>query len=308
MIAPTLLADLFPVKQRGRAMGLYYLALPVGTALGYMLGRYDRRCAGMAGGLFGCRFARAAGRFRRACSCATPAAEPSEGGAAGQKAGRPRTERLSRVVPDPDLPVQHCRHGGRHVRNRCLRGLGPVFYQRVHGLTAPAGRQHDRRVAGRRETARHRAGNVLSPTCSTSSPSGPTCCSRPSPCCARCPWVPSASSIPITSLRLAYLFGASVLLSMVLGPCNTVTANVVPANRRAAAYAAFIFLIHLFGDISSPILLGWISDFFGEPKRGHSPIGKFFASIGAGPVGRYQLDRRHALGRARSGARASSSS
>src|ERR1017187_2422354 len=38
VIAPTLLSDLFPVKERGRAMGLYYLALPVGTALGYMLG------------------------------------------------------------------------------------------------------------------------------------------------------------------------------------------------------------------------------------------------------------------------------
>ena len=71
---------------------------------------------------------------------------------------------------------------------------------------------------------------------------------------------------------------------MVLGPCNTVTANVVPANRRAAAYAAFIFLIHLFGDISSLVLLGWVSDFFGQPSVAGSAIGRFFASIGAGPV------------------------
>ncbi len=38
VIAPTLIADLFPVSQRGRAMGLYYLALPLGGALGYTLG------------------------------------------------------------------------------------------------------------------------------------------------------------------------------------------------------------------------------------------------------------------------------
>ena len=48
-------------------------------------------------------------------------------------------------------------------------------------------------------------------------------------------------------------------MAMVLGPSNTVTANVVPAHRRAMAYSAFIFLIHFLGDISSPILVGWIS-------------------------------------------------
>ena len=55
---------------------------------------------------------------------------------------------------------------------------------------------------------------------------------------------------------LALLFVAMVLMASVLGPCNTVTANVVPPNRRAAGYALSIFLIHLFGDISSPILIG----------------------------------------------------
>lgn len=89
---------------------------------------------------------------------------------------------------------------------------------------------------------------------------------------------------PIYKTSLIFLFGASVLMSMVLGPCNTVTANVVPANRRTAAYAAFIFLIHLFGDISSLILLGWISDLFGKPSVAGSSIGKFFASIGARPI------------------------
>jgi hypothetical protein len=84
---------------------------------------------------------------------------------------------------------------------------------------------------------------------------------------------------------LGFLFAASVLLAMVLGPCNTVIANVVPANRRAAAFACFIFSIHLFGDISSPILLGWIAERFGNPAVAASPLGRFFASLGAHPVG-----------------------
>jgi MFS family permease len=38
VIAPALLADLFEPKYRGRVMGLYFLALPLGGALGYGLG------------------------------------------------------------------------------------------------------------------------------------------------------------------------------------------------------------------------------------------------------------------------------
>jgi MFS family permease len=88
---------------------------------------------------------------------------------------------------------------------------------------------------------------------------------------------------------LTFLFGASVLMSMVLGPCNTVTANVVPANRRAAGFALFIFLIHLFGDIASPPLLGWVSEYLGEPGVADSPLGRFFASVGAPPVNHTNL-------------------
>ncbi len=50
---------------------------------------------------------------------------------------------------------------------------------------------------------------------------------------------------PNHTLSLTLLFGAMILLSMVLGPCNTVIANVVPANKRASGYATYILLIHL---------------------------------------------------------------
>lgn len=37
-VAPTMLSDLYPVSQRGKVMSLFYLAIPVGGALGYTLG------------------------------------------------------------------------------------------------------------------------------------------------------------------------------------------------------------------------------------------------------------------------------
>src|SRR5207248_9285311 len=48
-IAPTFVADLFPEEKRGRIFGIFYLAIPVGTAAGYLLG-------GKLGAHFGWRF------------------------------------------------------------------------------------------------------------------------------------------------------------------------------------------------------------------------------------------------------------
>jgi MFS family permease len=39
-IAPTFVADLFAEERRGRILGIFYLALPVGSAAGYLLGGY----------------------------------------------------------------------------------------------------------------------------------------------------------------------------------------------------------------------------------------------------------------------------
>ena len=48
--APTILADLFPIETRGRIMAIFYTAIPVGSALGYVIG-------GMVGTHLGWRWA-----------------------------------------------------------------------------------------------------------------------------------------------------------------------------------------------------------------------------------------------------------
>jgi MFS transporter, Spinster family, sphingosine-1-phosphate transporter len=37
-VAPTVLSDLYPVEKRGKILSLFYIAIPVGSALGYILG------------------------------------------------------------------------------------------------------------------------------------------------------------------------------------------------------------------------------------------------------------------------------
>jgi MFS transporter, Spinster family, sphingosine-1-phosphate transporter len=48
--APTILSDLFPIETRGRIMAIFYTAIPVGSALGYVIG-------GLIGANFGWRWA-----------------------------------------------------------------------------------------------------------------------------------------------------------------------------------------------------------------------------------------------------------
>lgn len=48
--APTILSDLFPIERRGRIMAIFYTAIPVGSALGYVIG-------GLVGAHLGWRWA-----------------------------------------------------------------------------------------------------------------------------------------------------------------------------------------------------------------------------------------------------------
>jgi MFS family permease len=63
---------------------------------------------------------------------------------------------------------------------------------------------------------------------------------------------------------MACLAGAMFFLFLGTGPVNTLILETVPANLRASAMAVSIFLIHLFGDMPSPLLVGWLSDEWGS--------------------------------------------
>jgi len=61
-VAPSMLSDLYPIERRGRMMALFYMAIPVGSALGYVIGGQVAAASGhwresflvtFAGGLFG---------------------------------------------------------------------------------------------------------------------------------------------------------------------------------------------------------------------------------------------------------------
>src|SRR5262249_31614167 len=67
----------------------------------------------------------------------------------------------------------------------------------------------------------------------------------------------TASSVTVCMASLA---AAIFLLFLSTGPVNTLIVETVPVNLRASAMAISIFMIHLFGDLWSGQIVGYLSD------------------------------------------------
>ncbi len=281
-IAPALISDLFPIKERGRAMGVYYLALPVGTALGYILGGKIADALGWQAVFFVVGLPGLLAAFA-GLVISDPGRGASEGGPASQKAERPQLKDYLVLLRTPTFLYNTAGMAAVTYATGAYAAWGSTFYQRVHHMSATkAGQWIGLLLVG---------AGILGIVLGMFVPDLLRKVTRRAYLVFAAVAVTAATPLGIAGIldpevwsSLAFLFGASILLSMVLGPCNTVTANVVPANRRATGYASFIFLIHLFGDISSPVIVGWISKQFGKPSVAGSSLGQFFAALGAKPV------------------------
>jgi predicted MFS family arabinose efflux permease len=65
-------------------------------------------------------------------------------------------------------------------------------------------------------------------------------------------------------LAWVFVFLAIFFLFFNTGPTNTILANVTPPAVRATAFALNIFLIHILGDVPSPPLMGYLSGLYGR--------------------------------------------
>jgi len=77
----------------------------------------------------------------------------------------------------------------------------------------------------------------------------------------------AAFMLPDLAMAKLALVLAMFLLFLPTGPLNTLILETVPVTMRASAVAASIFSIHMFGDMWSPKLVGYLSDRWGNLQR-----------------------------------------
>jgi MFS transporter, Spinster family, sphingosine-1-phosphate transporter len=257
-VSPGLLADYFSKEERGRILSWFYVAIPVGSALGYLLGgvlgeRMGWHAAFLMVGLPGLILAIPIALLRT----------PPRGGDEAVPPGTPETKIGYGVLfKNPSFVLNTLSMATMTFAIGGLAQWIPSFLNRVHGLSVEKGNTlfgATTVVAGIVGTL---LGGWLGDRWQKKSSKGYLLVSGwgffvGAPFAA---WAILAQDL--TACMIA-IFIAEFFLFLNTGPLNTVIVNVTPPAVRAMAFAVNIFFVHALGDAISPSILGWLSDQWG---------------------------------------------
>lgn len=256
-VSPGLVADYFPKEERGRVLSFFYVAIPVGSALGYLLGgvlgqRLGWHAAFLMVGLPGVLLAIPLWFLRTPKRAAS--AQPE-----GQKKGREGYAALARnrayVTNTLAMAAMTFAIGG-------LAQWIPTFLFREHALDVEKANTifgATTVIAGIFGTM---VGGWLGDRWQAKSSKGYLLVSGWG-FLVGAPFAAWAILAPGLATCIAAIFVAEFFLFLNTGPLNTVIINVTKPEVRAMAFAVNIFFIHALGDAISPSILGWFSDLSG---------------------------------------------
>ena len=258
-VSPGLIADFFPKERRGQILAFFYVAIPVGSALGYLLGgvlgqRYGWHAAFLLVGVPGLLLAIPIALLRtppRGGDDASPRAPQGKVSAGYAALFRNR----SFVCNTLAMAAMTFAIGG-------LAQWIPSFLYRAHSLdVAKANTLFGATtvLAGILGTL---AGGWLGDRWQKRSGKGYLLISGWGFLIGT-PFAAWAILAPGLTSCMAAIFLAEFFLFLNTGPLNTVIINVTNPAVRAMAFAVNIFFIHALGDAVSPSILGWLSDQWG---------------------------------------------
>jgi MFS family permease len=264
ILSPTFIADLFSEEKRGRVMGIFYLAIPVGSALGFLIG-------GVLGPKYGWRvpFYVGAGPSLLFALLLLFIPEPPLGKYDAHDAP-PQRDTLKGLIHNPAFITATL---GMAMMTFALGGLQvwfPTFLHRVHkysltdanilfgastivnGIVASLAGGWLSDWLLRRTKAAHYLVSAVSLGIGI-----------PAMCLA----IFGTGTVMIIGIFLAEFF-----LLLNTGPLNAAIINSVGPHIRAMALSVNIFIFHLLGDVPSAPLIGYMSDHYSMRTAFIAPV------------------------------------
>lgn len=256
-ISPSLISDSFGPARRNNALTVFYVAIPVGAALGYLVGSkvgaaWGWRAAFIVAGLPGLALAASLLPFR----------EPERGRADGRQteaAAKPRPLEVLNLFRLPDFNLVVWGYVAYTFVMGAFGFWGPSYLMRVYGLSQGEAGTYFFAVTGFSGLVGTFAGGFAATAWRRRTPAAYALTLGLSTLAA----VPCAAWAFLGGTQSSLMIGLGVaifLLFLGTGPVNTLILETVPVNLRASAMALSIFLIHLCGDFWSPELIGHLSD------------------------------------------------
>jgi len=258
-VAPTLISDLFPKERRGRMLAYFYVAIPVGSALGFLLG-------GFVGENWGWRqaFLVAGGPGLVLGLMALFMAEPPRGAGDGVAKAEHRFELRSTLALARTASFVHTTLG-LSAMTFALGGMAywmPTFFHRERGLPLDEANTIFGVMTVASGLVGTFAGGWLGDWLLKRTPKAYLLVSGWG-MLAGVPFAVIGLLAPQPAVYVPAIFLAQVMVFLNTGPANAVLVNVALPEIRATAIAVSIFVYHLLGDVPSPILIGRASDAIG---------------------------------------------
>jgi len=263
-ISPALLADYFPRERRGRVFAIFFAAIPVGSALGYIVGGlvdhyFGWRQAFFVAGVPGLVLAALALRLYDPPRGAQDSVVGSASHAHAVSLGGAARAAYAALVRNRPYVLTVLGYAAYTFAIGALAFWTPSFLERTRGIPkAQATVQFGAIVVVTGFIGTYAGGWIGDYFLRVSRQAYL--------------WVSGLVTLvaaPLTLLALAAprpavywtaIVAAELCLFASTGPINSAIVNVVSPHMRATAVALSIFTIHLLGDVPSPSLVGLLSD------------------------------------------------
>ncbi len=261
VVTPSLLADFYPADRRGRALAIFYAAIPVGTAAGYVIGgqvaaHFGWRSAFYVAGVPGMLLALTLYRLR------DPVRGALDGSGRASKIAVTTREALRAFRARPSFFYNTAAQTIYTFTTGGLAFWMPTYFVRVRHIEAAdatlmfgglllaagfLGTLIGGRAGDRLARTRPDAHFLLSAVGLIASG----------------PFTLLAIMHPSPAIFWPSMFVTLLLLFVNMGPLNAALANVLPAELRGRGVAVNTFSIHVLGDAFSPLVVGAVSDRIG---------------------------------------------